>query len=130
MIERAKARARLIRPLLVPLVLYIGFLIFSMNWLDRHPNQSAWRYGIALTPMIPGIWIAIGIVRAIQKLDEMERLVLLEGIAASFMGTLLLVLSLGFLQLAGFPAVNGVYIGFFMSVLWLFAKLAIHRRYE
>jgi hypothetical protein len=129
MIERAKARAKLVRPLLVPLVLYMGFLTFSMNWLNGHP-QSTWRYGVALTPMIPGIWIAIGVARAIQKLDEMERLVLLEGMAASFMGTLILVLSLGFLQLAGFPAVNGVYIGFFMTVLWLLAKLTIHRRYE
>jgi uncharacterized membrane protein (DUF485 family) len=129
MIERAKARAKLIRPLLLPLVLYIGFLAFAMNWLDAHP-ESGWRYPVALTPIVPGIWIVIGVARAIQRLDEMERLVLLEGIAVSFMGTLILVLSLGFLQIAGFPTINSVYIGFFMTVLWLLAKLAIHRRYE
>ena len=128
MIERARARAKLIRPLLIPLVLYIGTIVFSMIWLESNPGSS-WRYAVALTPMLPGIWIAIGVVRAIQKLDEMERLVLLEGIAVSFMGTLILVLSLGFLQIAGFPPVSGVYIGFFMVVLWLVAKLAIHRRY-
>lgn len=129
MIERAKARAKLVRPLLVPLILYIGFLAISMNWLDTHP-KSPWRYAVALTPMLPGVWIAIGTLRAIQKLDEMERLVLLEGVAVSFMGTLILVLSLGFLQLAGFPPISGVYIGFFMVTLWLIAKLVIHRRLE
>ena len=128
MIERAKARAKLIRPLLFPLVLYIGLLAFSMSWLKGHPG-SAWRYGVALTPMLPGMWIAVGVVRAIQKLDELERRILLEGLAVAFLGTLILVLSLGFLQLAGFPPVSGVYIGFFMVVLWLAAKLAIHRKY-
>jgi hypothetical protein len=129
MIERMKARAKLIRPLLFPLVLYISLLGFSLNWVESRPD-SPWRFVIALTPMVPGIWIAISVVRAIQQLDEMERLILLEGIAVSFMGTLILVLSLGFLQIAGFPPVSGVYIGFFMVVIWLMAKLAIHRRYE
>ena len=129
MIERAKARAKLIRPMLLPLILYIGLLFLSMRWVGDHPD-SPWRYATALTPMIPGIWIAIGMVRAIQKLDELERMILLEGISVSFMGTLILVLSLGFLEIAGFPPVSGVYIGFFMIVLWLLAKLFIHRTYE
>ena len=72
MIERFRARAKLIRPLLVPLVLYLGFLILSFNWLETH-TDSSWRNPMALLPMIPGVWIAIGVVRAIQKLDEMER---------------------------------------------------------
>ncbi len=129
MIERMKARAKLIRPLLVPLILYVGLLAFSLNWVEGHPD-SPWRFLITLIPMGPGTWIAIGIVRAIQQLDEMERLILLEGIAVSFMVTFILVLSLGLLQTAGFPPVSGVYIGFFMVILWLIAKLAIHRRYE
>lgn len=128
MIERAKARAKLIRPLLLPLVIYIGLLVFSMGWVGDH-SDSPWRYVVALTPMVPGVWIAVGVVQGIQKLDEMERLILLEGIAVSFMGTMILVLSLGFLQIAGFPLVSGVYIGFFMVVLWLIAKLSIHRKY-
>jgi hypothetical protein len=129
MIERAKARAKLVRPLFVPLILYIAALVFSMNWLETYPDFP-WRYAVALTPMIPGLWIAAGVVRAIQRVDEMERLILLEGIAVSFMGTLILVMSLGFLQIAGFPPQSGVYIGLFMVVLWLIAKLAIHRGYE
>jgi hypothetical protein len=129
MIERAKSRVKLIRPLLIPLVLYIGLLVVGLNWLDDHPD-SAWRYGVALTPMLPGIWLAVGVVQAIQKLDELDRRILLEGMAMSFMGTLVLVLSLGFLQMAGFPPLNGAYIGFFMVLLWLVAKLLIHRKYE
>jgi hypothetical protein len=128
MIERIKARAKLIRPLLVPFILYVGLLSVSLNWMEAQEN-SLWRYLIALLPMVPGVWIAIGVYRAIKKLDELERLILLEGIAVSFVGTFILVLSLGLLQIAGFSSVNGVYIGFFMVVLWLIAKLSIHRGY-
>jgi len=128
MIERFKARAKLIRPLFFPLLLYIGLLSFSINWLGRHP-ASTWRYAVALTPILPGIWIAVGVVQAIRRLDELERRILLEALSVSFMGTLILVLSLGFLQFAGLPAVNGAYIALFMTVLWLVAKLVIHRKY-
>ena len=47
--------------------------------MSDHPD-SPWRYEVALTPMIPGIWMAAGVVRAIQKLDELERRILLEGV--------------------------------------------------
>lgn len=128
MIERFKARVKLLRPLLVPLLLYIGLLAFSITWLGRNP-ASAWRYAVALTPMLPGIWMAVGVVQAIRRLDELERRILLDALSVSFMGTLVLVLSLGFLQFAGLPAVNGSYIALFMAVLWLVAKLVIHRKY-
>jgi hypothetical protein len=129
MIERAKARVKLIYPLLIPLILYIGALAFSMNWLELNPD-SPWRYVVALSPMIPGVWIAVGVVRAIKKLDELERSVLLEGVAVSFVGTLILVMSLGFLEIAGLPPLSGIYIGLFMVVLWLITKLVIHKVYE
>lgn len=129
MIERAKERAKRVRPLLIPLGLYLALLWFSVNWLESNP-QGAWRYGVALLPMLPGVWMAVGVLRSIQELDELERLILLEGIAVSFMGTLILVLSLGLLQIAGMPPVSGVYIGLFMLVAWLAAKLGLHRKYE
>ena len=129
MIERAKARAKLIRPLLIPLILYIGLLALSTSWLEAN-SDSPWRYGVALTPMIPGVWIGLGVFRAIQKLDELERLVLMEGVVVSFIVTLILVLSLGFLQNVGFPLINSIYIGFAMIMIWLITKLVLHRGME
>ena len=129
MIERIKARAKLIRPLLLPLVFYIGLLFLSLNWPEANPD-SEWRILVALTPMIPGTLIALGIVRAIQQVDEMERLILLEGLAVSFTGTLILVLSMGFLGYAGVQQLNGAYIALFMTLFWLVGKLWVTRRYE
>jgi hypothetical protein len=129
MIERFKARAKLIRPLLLPLVFYIVLLFFSVNWLEAYP-LSPWRFMVALLPMIPGVFIALGVVRAILRLDELERKILLEGMAISFTLTLILVLSMGLLGLAGIPQLNGVYIGALMALLWLVGKLWMTRKYE
>jgi hypothetical protein len=129
MIERAKRRAKFLRPLLIPFIFYVGLLAFSVWWLDANP-ESAWRVPVALLPMVPGVFIVAGVVRVIWQLDEMERMVLLQGIVVSFIGTLILVMSLGFLEMAGVPRVGMTYIALFMAVLWLVAKLWIQRRYE
>jgi uncharacterized membrane protein (DUF485 family) len=128
MIERIKERAPLVRPMLVPLVLYIGLLAFSTRWLAENPN-STWRYMIALSPLVPGMFIARGVVRAILQLDELQRKILLEGLAISFMGTFILLLSLGLLGLVDVPQLNGVYVCLVMGVLWLIGKLWATRRY-
>lgn len=89
MIERIKERFPLIRPLLLPFVIYLVFLTVSINWIESHPD-SAWRYPVALMPAIPGAFIAWGIVRALRRLDEMSRMILLDGMAISFAFTLIL----------------------------------------
>ena len=129
MFERAKERFPLIRPLLIPLVLYMGILAWSLNWLQSHPD-STWRYAVALAPMLPGIFIVIGAVRAIQKLDELAQKILMDGIAVSFMFTLVLTLSLGLVSLAGFPQPNAIYISLFMVVMWLVGKLFRTGKYQ
>ena len=129
MIERMKGRAKIVRPLLVPFVFYIGALLFSFNWLEAYPDAT-WRAVVALIPMIPGIFIATGIVRSIQQLDEMERKILLEGMSISFMATFILLISMGLLGAAGVQQLNGSYIALFMVVLWLIGKLWGHRRYQ
>jgi len=129
MIERAKERFPLIRPLLIPMVLYIGLLAWSLNWLQSHPD-SAWRYLVALAPMLPGIFIALGILRAIRRLDELAQKILLEGMSVSFFFTLILTLSLGLLSIAGLPQPNIVYISLFMVVMWLAGKLFFSGKYQ
>jgi hypothetical protein len=129
MIERAKERFPLIRPLLIPLVFYLGLLAWSLNWLQAHPDSS-WRYPVALAPMLPGVFIAFGIVRAIRKLDELAQKILVEGMVVSFVFTLVLTLSLGLLGMADFPQPNVVYISLFMVVMWLVGKLFITGKYQ
>ena len=129
MIERAKERWVLVRPLLVPFVIYLILLVFAVSWLGNNPDSS-WRFLVALLPMIPGLFIAVGVLRAIRKLDELAQKTLLEAIAISFGFTLILTLSLGMLSVAGFPQPDGMYIALFMVIMAMAAKLYLSRKYE
>ena len=129
MLERIKERARLVRPLLVPLVFYIVILAFSFNWLRENQDASI-RIVIALLPMIPGIFIALGIVKAINQVDEMERKILQGGVTISFAATLILLMSMGLLGAVGIQQLGGLEIALFMIVVWLLAKLWGHWRVQ
>lgn len=129
MFERMKERFPLIRPLLVPLVLYLGLLALALSWIEAH-TASPWRYAVALAPMLPGLWIAWGLVRAMRKLDELGRKILVEAMAISFCFTLVLTLSLGLLGFAGLPQPNTVYISLFMVIMLLVGKLLVTGKYQ
>ena len=91
--QRIKQRAQRIRPLLIPLILYIGLLTVAV-FIAPNMEPSMWRYLVALLPMIPGLFLALGIVKVSSQLDEMENRILLEAVAFSFIVTLILLLSL------------------------------------
>ena len=129
MLERARERIKYIRPLVLPFLIYLAVLYFSTFWVEAQP-ESPWRYIIADLPLFPAIVIALGVVRAIQQLDELERKILFDSMAISFILTLLLTLTLGMLESAGALKLNSAYIGLFMALVWAVAKLWLHRRYE
>lgn len=129
MIERMKERWPLFRPLLIPFAAYLVLLTGVMLFLEAWPD-SPWRYAVVLAPMIPGAFIAVGLVNLIRGLDELSRKVIYESIAITFAATLFLLLALGLLEMAGLPRLSGLYIAAFMIVVWTAAKLIISRRYE
>ena len=58
--------------LFLSFIIYIALLAISLNLIENNPN-STWRYIVALLPMIPGVVIALGVVRAIIQMDELEQ---------------------------------------------------------
>jgi hypothetical protein len=125
--ERFNERLPLIRPLLVPAIFYIGLLAMAMTFLDASPN-SPWRLPVLLAPMVPGLFFALGIIKVIGKLDEMNRKIMIQSSTAAFAVTLFLTISLGLLELGNLVHLNSIYISLFMVVAWLVAKLLISRR--
>lgn len=88
------------------------------------------RIYVALLPMIPGVFLASGAIWAIFSLDELKRKILLEGMAISFMATLILVNNFGMLGVAGMEQLNGTIIGLVMAVLWVVGKGLAMKRYQ
>ncbi|MBT3391449.1 MAG: hypothetical protein HN413_13700 [Chloroflexi bacterium] len=119
--DRIKKRAVLIRPMLLPLILYIGFLLFAVSWVPKH-EVSSWRYLIVMLPMLPGVTLALGLVRISSKLDELERKIILESIAFSFILTLIILIGQGLLGLVGFPQLGDAAIAALMCFLLVIGK--------
>ena len=127
--KRIKERAKLIRPLLIPLVLYLGLLAVAVSWAPKM-EASIWGYIVALLPLIPGLFLTFGIVRVTTQIDEMERRIILEAAAFSFIFTLILLLSFALLGLVGVPQPSNTWIVFIMCMLLIVGKLWGNWRYR
>lgn len=126
--QKVRDKSNRIRPLLVPLILYIGLLVFSTSWLNANPD-SAWQIPVASLPLFPGAAILWGILRIVAQMDELERKILLEGTAVGFVGTLIIVISFGLLQDAGVPPLKQIHIALIMVILAAVGKLRAARKY-
>jgi len=105
--ERIKYRFKFIRPLLIPLVLYL-----------------------ALLPLIPGLFLTFGVVGITSKIDEMERRIMLEAVSFSFVFTLILLFTFALLGLVGVPDPSPVIIVTIMCFLVVIGKLRGNWKYR
>ena len=91
---------------------------------------SVLRYLVALLPLIPGMFLASGIVSVSAKIDEMERRILLESVAFSFIFTLILLLSFSLLGIVGVPQPSTNMIVLLMCFLLVVGKFWGNWRYH
>jgi hypothetical protein len=68
--------------------------------LEMLQLQPHWRVGIALLPVLPFAWFLGLIISGIRSLDELERRVHLEALGIAFPLAILLLMTLGLVQLA------------------------------
>lgn len=105
-----------------------GFLGISLP-----PDTSPLvRAGIALIPLIPAVLTVLAFVRDIRQSDEFERRLQLEALAFAFPVTLLLVMTLGLLELAiDLNPEDWSYrhIWPYLWMLWIFGYVLAKRRY-
>lgn len=127
--KRVKERFQLIRPLMVPLVLYIGLLAVSSTRLK--PDQAlGTKIVLIMLPMLPAIFLAFGFVKAVSKLDELERKIILEAAAFTLVITLLAMIALMLLKQAGVSTPDPGYIGMGMAIILVIGKLVGNWRHR
>jgi hypothetical protein len=78
---------------------------------------------LVLAPVVPIAFVVGNGLRALREADEVERRILLEGSAFAQPAFVLAAIAYGFLQAAGFPAVNLMF-----AALALIALTALGRR--
>jgi hypothetical protein len=114
--------------MLIPFVLYVGALVIMTTYLDS--VTSGWKYVIALLPVVPAVFITLGVINAINQLDELERRIMLEAAVFSLMTTTLGLMVFGFLKQVGVEQPTAPYIILFMMFMWLVGKLHGNRKYK
>jgi len=104
--------------------------LLGTNWAMPHVDDLSWRFAISLAPVVPGGLIAWAIVRILQQMDELHFRVQLHALAAAFGASALTAFSVGFLQMAGLPDLNWIFVWPMMALYWILGVQFFKRRYR
>jgi len=99
-------------------------------WLVRGHEQSSLRFLFAVLPVIPSAFAMWAAIRAFRRMDELQRRIQFEGMAFAFLGTALLCLTWGFLQNAGLPHADVIWVAPLLIALWGLGLSIASRRYQ
>lgn len=99
-------------------------------WLLKKHEHSPLRFLFAVLPVFPSAFAMWAAIRFFRGLDELQRRIQFEGMAFSFLGTCLISLTWGFLQNAGLPHADVIWVTPLLIMLWGFGLAFASRRYQ
>lgn len=108
---------------------YLIVLVVSIKLLGSY-GGTAWRYPLALSPMLPAAAAMFAFVRFFRGVDELEQRMHLEGIAFAFGASALATFLYGFLEGAGFPHLNWTFVWPVMGTFWGIGNALARNRYR
>jgi uncharacterized membrane protein YoaK (UPF0700 family) len=107
---------------------YVVLLPLSI-FAYRAVDQDALRALIAVVPIIPTVFGLVAILRAVRRMDELERRVQFEAVAFAFAATALLTFTYGLLENVDFPRISLTWVLSLMILLWALGQALARRRY-
>jgi hypothetical protein len=119
------------RRVLVTIALYSGFMLFVWPLLNTTTNVPL-KVLLALTPVIPMIYLIVLVARRIQTSDEFEQRTHLIALGAATAVTSVLGLIGGFLSIAGVVKLSGsILLWVFPVIMWSYSVVRwyVLRRY-
>lgn len=108
---------------------YVVILFTSISILKKFEFSSVVQGIIALTPVVPIIFIIIAIMRGIKDSDELQQKVQLNAIMFSAVATGLITFSYGLLEGVGFPPFPTIWVLPMMFIFWGFSLGFFWKRY-
>lgn len=112
------------------IIAYAIALLVSLELLKRGITDDNLRIGVALLPVIPMIAIAWTILNHLRRMDELQRIIQLQSIAAALAGTAIITFGYGFLENIGYPRLSMFVVWPIMAVFWFIAQFFASRRYK
>ena len=111
------------------ILLYAILLVPSLLLTDVNPD-AAWRFPVAVMPMMPFV-LGIGVyVRYLRRVDELQRRIAVEALAIAFGGTAGITFGYGFLENVGLPHVNWMFVWPVMAALWIVGGMFTRWQYR
>jgi hypothetical protein len=108
---------------------YLMVLVGSVTVVQANPTAD-WRYFVVVLPVLPAGLVIWMFVRALARLDEMQKRIHLQAFGFSLGATALLSFGYGFLEGAGLPHLNWTYVLPLMAVLWAVGAALFTWRYR
>jgi len=99
------------------LVAFLMVLVGAVTVVEANSDVS-WKYYVALIPVLPAglvIWL---FVRALARLDEVQKRIQVQAMGFSLAATAILTFGYGFFEAAGWPVLNGTFILPLTALLW------------
>jgi hypothetical protein len=107
-----------------------GVMVPVSVWLLKGREHSRLRFLIALLPVVPSAFALWAAIRFFRGLDELQRRIQFEGLAFAFLATCLIALTWGFLQNAGLPHADVIWVTPLLIFLWGVGSCVAARRYQ
>jgi hypothetical protein len=108
---------------------YMMVLVGSVVVVQANRDAS-WRYVVVLLPVAPAGFVIWLFVRALSRLDELQKRIQMQAFGFSLGATALLTFGYGFLEGAGFPHLNWTYVLPLMALLWAVGTAIFRWRYR
>jgi hypothetical protein len=108
---------------------YLMVLVGSVVVVQAN-REASWRYFVVLLPVAPAAFVVWLFLRALARLDEMQKRIQMQAFGFSLGATALVTFGYGFLEGAGLPHLNWTYVVPLMAVLWALGAAIFSWRYR
>lgn len=109
---------------------YVVVLIISITILNNMDEDNLLRYVVGLAPVVPLIFAFFAYMWFVRQVDEMQRRIQFEAVSIGMALTLLITLTLGFLEVAGFPRVDMIWVPAILIMSWGIGVAIVNQRYK
>lgn len=111
------------------MVVYAGLLVGSLVLINGGIEEP-WRAIAAFVPALPMLYVVLIVIGRFRGLDEYWQRIQIEALPFAFLGTIVVVFTWGFAEIAGFERPSGFVVFFILNGLYVVGLLLARRRYS
>jgi hypothetical protein len=127
--EGDRARSRAYHLEFWPGIIAYAVILTGVLLWGNLDGESPWRFLWAVLPVIPALWIVRAVLRHVRRVDDYQRLLLLQALGGGFAVAMITSITMAFLEIAGLR-VDGVgWIIYGTGMLgWIITAAVVGRR--